>query len=76
MDVSQRAWNGWPRAWAFYKEQQRLWIELLMPYLPDKAAVEDILQAFQGAVLGYLISGDREPGRRMLERLCAQLEPG
>jgi hypothetical protein len=46
-------------------------------YLPDKNTVEDVLQSFQGAVLAYLITGDPEPGRRMLNRLCAKLEtPG
>ncbi len=74
MDVTRRAWNGSPRAQAFYQEQQRLWVELLMRYLPAKNAVEDVLQSFQGAVLAYLITGNPEPGRRMLNRLCAALE--
>jgi len=68
MDVSRRAWNGSRRAKAFYAEQQRLWVELLMKFLPNRAAVEDILQLFQGAVLAYLITGDPEPGRRSLVR--------
>jgi AcrR family transcriptional regulator len=77
MDLSRRAWNGSPRATSFYQEQQRLWVELLLRYLPDKNTVEDVLQSFQGAVLAYLITGDPEPGRRMLNRLCAKLEaPG
>ena len=74
MDLSRRAWNGSPRATSFYQEQQRLWIELLLRYLPDRNTVEDVLQSFQGAVLAYLITGDPEPGRRMLNRLCAKLE--
>src|SRR5882757_5806031 len=74
MDLSRRAWNGSPRARSFYHEQQRLWVELLLRYLPDKDAVEDVLQSFQGAVLAYLITGDPEPGRRMLNRLCGKLE--
>jgi len=77
MDLSRRAWNGSPRATSFYQEQQRLWVELLLRYLPDKNTVEDVLQSFQGAVLAYLITGNPEPGRRMLNRLCAKLEtPG
>ncbi len=74
MDLSRRAWNGSPRATSFYQEQQRLWVELLLRYLPDKNTVEDVLQSFQGAVLAYLITGNAEPGRRMLNRLCARLE--
>ena len=74
MDLSRRAWNGSPRAMSFYQEQQRLWVELLLRYLPDKNTVEDVLQSFQGAVLAYLITGDPEPGRRMLNRLCGKLE--
>ena len=73
MDLSRRAWNGSPRATSFYQEQQRLWIELLLRYLPDKNTVEDVLQCFQGAVLAYLITGNPKPGRRMLDRLCAKL---
>jgi AcrR family transcriptional regulator len=77
MDLSRRAWNGSPRATSFYQEQQRLWVELLSRYLPDKNTVEDVLQSFQGAVLAYLITGDPEPGRRTLDRLCEKLEtPG
>jgi len=67
MDVSRRAWNGSARAKGFYAEQQRLWVQL-MQFLPDRAAVEQLLQLFQGAVLAYLITGDPEPGRRSLSR--------
>lgn len=69
MDLSRRAWNGSPRAHAFYIEQQRLWVALLMRYLPKREVVEDILQSFQGAVLAYLITGDTQRGMRMLNRL-------
>jgi AcrR family transcriptional regulator len=74
MDLSRRAWNGSPRARSFYEEQQRLWVELLLRYSPDKKTVEDVLQTFQGAVLAYLITGDPEPGRRTLDRICAGLQ--
>jgi AcrR family transcriptional regulator len=66
MDLSRRAWIGSKRARAFYEEQQRLWIELLLKFLPDGPKVEEILQLFQGAVLRYLITGDRETGKRAL----------
>jgi hypothetical protein len=68
MDVSKRAWSGSARAQAFYAEQQKLWVKLLMKYLPDQPAVEQFLQLFQGAVLAYLITGDSEVGRRSLLR--------
>jgi AcrR family transcriptional regulator len=71
MDLSRRAWNGSARAKAFYLEQQRLWVQLLMQYLPDEHPVEEILQLLQGAVLAYLITGDAEPGRRSLLRLLS-----
>jgi hypothetical protein len=66
MDLSRRAWSGSARARAFYEEQQRLWVELLLRFLPDRAVVEDVLQTFQGAVLAYLVTGDRERGLRAL----------
>jgi AcrR family transcriptional regulator len=66
MDLSRRAWNGSARAKAFYAEQQRLWVQLLMNFLPDQTQVEEVLQLFQGAVLAFLITGDPEPGRRSL----------
>lgn len=69
MDVSRRAWNGSERAKAFYEEQQRLWVDLLMKFLPERSTVEEVLQLFQGAVLAYLITGDPEPGRRSLKRV-------
>ena len=69
MDVSRRAWQGSARAQAFYREQQRLWVQLLMKFLPDQHAVEELLQLFQGAVLAYLVTGDPEPGRRSLARI-------
>jgi AcrR family transcriptional regulator len=68
MDVSRRAWNGSARAKAFYAEQQRLWVQLLVKFFPDESGVEEVLQLFQGAVLAYLITGDPEPGRRSLAR--------
>ena len=68
MDLSRRAWNGSTRAKVFYAEQQRLWVQLLMKFLPDQRGVEEVLQLFQGAVLAYLITGDPEPGRRSLTR--------
>ena len=69
MDLSKRAWSGSKRAKLFYEEQQRLWIGLLMRFLPNRATVEEVLQTFQGAVLGFLITGDREPGRRAVMRI-------
>lgn len=68
MDLSRRAWKGSKRAQAFYHEQQRLWVELLLKFIPDLALVEEVLQLFQGSVLAFLITGDREPGRRALLR--------
>ena len=76
MDLSKRAWNGSSSAHDFYMEQQRLWVELLMNYLPDKEVVEDVLQSFQGAVLAYLITGNTERGMRMLTRLSKEIVPG
>ncbi|WP_213805668.1 TetR/AcrR family transcriptional regulator [Granulicella sp. dw_53] len=72
MDVSRRGWSGSARAKAFYAEQQRLWVELLVSFLPDRAAVEELLQLLQGAVLAYLVTGDREQGRRALARMIAR----
>jgi AcrR family transcriptional regulator len=72
MDVSRRGWSGSERAKAFYNEQQRLWVELLLRFLPDSAAVEEFLQLFQGAVLSYLLTGDREQGRRTLARMISR----
>lgn len=73
MDLSRRAWNGSARAQAFYAEQQRLWVRLLLRFIPDRATIEAVLQVFQGAILAYLITGDREPGERALMRaLSAQ----
>ena len=65
MDLSRRAWSGSVRARAFYEEQQRLWVEFLQRFLPD-TEVEDVLLTFQGAVLAYLVTGDRERGLRAL----------
>ena len=71
MDLSRRAWNGSPRAGAFYAEQQRLWMKLLLGFTEDRSKVEDVLQLFQGAVVAFLMTGDAEPGRAALERLAA-----
>jgi AcrR family transcriptional regulator len=73
MDLSKRAWNGSTRAHEFYVKQQRLWLDLLLHYLPNKEVVEDVLQSFQGAVLAYLVTGEPEPGERMLKRLSKEL---
>ena len=75
MDLSRRAWKGSARARAFYAEQQRLWVQLLVRYVPDQRALETLLQTFQGAVLAYLITGDPEPGRRSLARLVTGSHP-
>jgi len=72
MDLSRRAWNGSTRAKAFYAEQQRLWVELLMNFVPDRPAVEELLQLFQGAVLAYLVTGDPKPGARSLTRFLVR----
>ena len=69
MDVNRRGWSGSERAGAFYAEQQRLWVDLLLKFLPDPQAVEELLQLFQGAILVYLVTGDRETGRRALLRM-------
>ena len=68
MDVSRRAWSGSTRAKTFYAEQQRLWVEMLRPFLADEAAVEQFLQLFQGALMAFLITGDAGQGSRALAR--------
>jgi len=75
MDLSRRAWNGPSRAHEFYMKQQRLWVDLLLHYLPNREAVEDVLQSFQGAVLTYLVTGEPERGKQLLKRLSKQLAP-
>jgi AcrR family transcriptional regulator len=74
MDISRRGWTGSERARVFYREQQRLWTELLLHFLPDEAAVEELLQLFQGAILAYLVTGDADSGLRALMRATAQYE--
>ena len=71
MDLTRRSWSGSERGKHFFEEQQRLWAEMLREFLPDAGAVEALLQLFQGATLVYLVTGDRERGRRALERLVA-----
>lgn len=73
MDLTRRSWSGSERARNFFEEQQRLWSEMLRDFLPDAGAVEALLQLFQGAALVYLVTGDRERGRRALDRLCGEL---
>jgi hypothetical protein len=75
MDLSRRAWSGSSRARAFYAEQQRLWVQLLMTYIPSSPAVEELLHQFQGAVLAFLVTGDAEPGKRSLMGFLAKLLP-
>jgi hypothetical protein len=72
MDLSRRAWRGSERAKAFYAGQQKLWVRLLLQFLPNRATVDEVLQSFQGAVLAYLITGDPAPGRRALMRIVSK----
>jgi len=72
MDTTRRGWSGSERAGSFYAEQQRLWVKLLVKFLPDADAVEELLQLFQGAILGYLVAGNREQGRRALARATSR----
>jgi AcrR family transcriptional regulator len=76
MDLTRRAWSGSSRAHAFYAEQQRLWVQLLMTFLPSRPTVEELLQLFQGAVLAFLVTGDPEPGRRALMRFLEKETAG
>jgi AcrR family transcriptional regulator len=71
MDLTRRSWTGSKRAQNFFEDQQRLWAGMLREFLPDAAAVETLLQLFQGAMLVYLVTGDRERGRRALDRFIA-----
>lgn len=79
MDLTRRSWgngakSGSTRGKRFFEEQQRLWSEMLHDFLPDPIAVETLLQLFQGAALVYLATGDRDRGRRALDRLISTLE--
>jgi AcrR family transcriptional regulator len=69
MDLTRRSWSGSARGKRFFEEQQLLWSEMLRPFLPDPIAVETLLQLFQGAALVYLVTGDRDRGRRAFEHL-------
>jgi|GEM_PF-1341717 len=76
MDLTRRSWSGSERAKRFFEEQQRLWADMLREFLPDALAVETLLQLFQGAMLIYLVTGDRERGRRALDRWISLEEAG
>jgi len=76
MDLTRRSWSGSERAKRFFEEQQRLWADMLREFLPDALAVETLLQLFQGAMLIYLVTGDRERGRRALDRWISLEETG
>jgi AcrR family transcriptional regulator len=71
MDLTRRSWSGSKQARKFFEEQQRLWSDMLREFLPDAGAVETLLQLYQGAMLVYLVTGDRERGKRALERFVA-----
>lgn len=71
MDLTRRSWSGSKEARKFFAEQQRLWSDMLREFLPDPRAVETLLQLYQGAMLVYLVTGDRERGKRALERFIA-----
>jgi len=75
MDLTRRAWSGSKRAKEFYEKQWRLWINLLLGFSSDETLVESVLQLFQGAMLTYLVTGDREKGRRTLERFFLNSGP-
>ena len=48
-----------------------MWFDMLREFLPDPEAMETLLQLYQWAMLVYLVKGDRERGRRALERFIA-----
>jgi AcrR family transcriptional regulator len=73
MDLTRRSWSGSERARRFFEEQQRLWSEMLTKFLPSAGDVEALLQMFQGSVLVYLVTGDRDRGKRALDRLLQGL---
>jgi AcrR family transcriptional regulator len=68
MDLTRRSWSGSEQARNFFEVQQRLWSEMLAKFIPDASEVETLLQLFQGAALVYLVTGDRERGKRALDR--------
>ncbi|MGD0097848.1 MAG: TetR/AcrR family transcriptional regulator [Terracidiphilus sp.] len=69
MDIHRRGWQGSEHAKAFSLSQQRFWHELLTQLLPDTQAVEELLDLFRGAILTYLVTGDRDQGSRSLQRM-------
>ena len=75
MDLTRRAWSGSHRAKQFYEEQQRLWVDLLMGFSHDREFVLSLLQLFQGCVLAFLVTADRDLGRQALERFLTSQKP-
>ena len=72
MDIARRASHGSERARDFYAQQLELWRALLAQHLPSRSAVDAVLQAFQGAVFEYLVSGDRDAAKSTLMRAAAR----
>jgi AcrR family transcriptional regulator len=73
MDLTRRAWSGSARAKAFYAEQQRLWVDLLMAFSgsgqsSNPAFVESLLQLFQGCMMTFLVTEDSARGAAALGR--------
>lgn len=71
MELTRRAWRGSKRAQDFYREQQRLWVELLSKFSDDRAPVEMALQLFQGAILTFVVTADPSIGPRLLSRIAS-----
>jgi AcrR family transcriptional regulator len=69
MELTRRAWRGSKRAQDFYREQQRLWVDLLLKFSDDRALVEMALQLIQGAILTFVVTADPSIGPRVLSRL-------
>jgi AcrR family transcriptional regulator len=69
MELTRRAWRGSKRAQDFYREQQRLWVELLLKFSNDRALVEMALQLFQGAILTLVVTADPSVGLRVISRV-------
>jgi hypothetical protein len=56
------------------RESRKIGVTSKRGYLPDRPTVEEVLQAFQGGVLAFLVTGDREPGRRAVMRILENQE--
>jgi AcrR family transcriptional regulator len=73
MELNQRAIQGDPDTQRFLEKESQKWVDSLSHFIDDKTTALALFHLFQGAILDFLTTGNKQRGQQSIQAFLATL---